>query len=435
VDALKVLGRVEGADSLFRDTWATHPDERVPMAVLRRFGHFPSACDEEGRKRIDGEARAEAEQHGILWNPLLDLYLSQSRSSSQVALGAQARLAGGRKWLQAQKDWKVLAPLLRFRSSIFLAEFARHAGVLSDDFVREAGHPDDVSMAMARNPNLAPDQAEHLFRTWATRAWPGPSAFELAEHTPGWISSDPRYSETPIHIYQSLLQSGHSAPAEIRDRMWAHIEAEQTLPAADRIRRDAKGRKSAAYRNAMALRATAYDPATPAERITALSLREKDELRTFHNALFHHPNATPEVRQRIAMTFPLPLTAEAVVRDPRIPPDPAFFKVLLEHQMIALGAELLERLSDAQISMIVAEMKPFQTPIATRAVQLLGAMPRLARGLTQEDVARFLVHPNGELRLAVIAALGARGSVTAPAEVSPARVETGTPPQQRSLRP
>lgn len=400
-DLLRSLERAQTVHVAWGKSWTHHPDERVRLMVLRRFGYFPGECHEQFEKHLEAEVEREREETGVLWNPLLDhwsLHRSSWRDRGAKRIESRVETREVARWLEEQKEWKELALLLRFRHPAVHRLLAAHGGVLGDSFVMDEKERAICQYWLGKNRNLTSQQAEHLFRVWGEEGWPRTN--EEAE------------KQNALHGFQALLEGGYRAPAELRERHWQWMRPRlkgQGRSVAYSAREEGLEGVAERSRTEFAARMLAYDPETPAEWVEVLAEQENSRQELI-NPLFVHPNATYPARRALAFRLAYPNMLEKLLEMPESRDDLELYDWLLRNRK----AEWVERMvRQAREEMMPRFVRPLLIwGIEEHLLPVLKKVPRLARGFTDEEVRELLSHPSGEVRLAMIAAMAERPQAT-----------------------
>lgn len=144
------------------DSWVTHPDERVVIALLNHFPHRMGLSSEQlialVRRALDG-----ASSNQVLWTPLLDaitdnlpLDLSHNAELLDLINLMLEKEEEFRRWIDSSSSPKHLADLLTFHGRTIHDQLAANSPCLDEPSVRALMGPSHRDRAMADNPFLSP---------------------------------------------------------------------------------------------------------------------------------------------------------------------------------------------------------------------------------------------------------------------------------------
>lgn len=143
----------EGESEMEFERWASHPDERVPAALIGQGGQHLELSWHVRRLLLD-RAWTDAQDEGVLWTPLLDMLSSHAvwpqarvsmpgfslpKSDYEYRVGLMTvddALEAFAPWLAEDASAQDVRALLRFRDSRLWPVLARHARELDDEMFR-----------------------------------------------------------------------------------------------------------------------------------------------------------------------------------------------------------------------------------------------------------------------------------------------------------
>lgn len=213
-----------------------HPDERVPIAAIERWGHT-LPLDTKTQLLARGELTCIRE--GIVWHPLLDA-LATYKSWPSYSNSSDSRVSpDGRSiehhlqplavWLEKQTDPGVIKPLLQFRAREVWELVGRHAGVITKDLLAQL-----PPHSLAQNPHLGDDFAAILVERAIDliASYPKPLSqlipdirhLGLLSLIPTSSLSVPGYSvkdlqASAVLALRTLVQAGHSVSEDFVQRI------------------------------------------------------------------------------------------------------------------------------------------------------------------------------------------------------------------------
>jgi hypothetical protein len=175
ISAIARIHRQWSATHKRLDSWVTHPDERVVIALLDNLGHASRISDDQVAA-LARRAMQRANDQQVLWTPLLDAVVRRlpfriydvARFRDFVAFIHRNEQAVGR-WVKTSASAKDLSDLLTFRTSSIRNQIAANATRLDVPMVQSLMGGSWHDAALAENSALSDEVLDvllnHVFLT------------------------------------------------------------------------------------------------------------------------------------------------------------------------------------------------------------------------------------------------------------------------------
>ncbi len=189
--------------------WLMHPDERVPVLLVREHG-ARLATDASLGLLAYARAARDASEDGLAWTPLLDalcdarlwpVAAGETRDADGATLTVSpatpaVHLESLVPWLETRSSAADIRPLLEFRATPVWATVAEHAACLDTALVTRLLHHSWAQItAAARNRRLGAAQAAML-----------------AEVAARWLAREPERAAAGAGALAALRAAGHRSP-------------------------------------------------------------------------------------------------------------------------------------------------------------------------------------------------------------------------------
>jgi hypothetical protein len=147
-----------------------HPDERVPMALLRRARKNPAAVAEIARRAME-----ESEAEGVAWTPLLDWVCRHSglplrthpeaKPAAEGVIDLTPRLGRLADWAAEQEEEAAVRDLLEFKATAVHEAVAGRARVIPPEVVEGMIRESGTRARLAGNEVMSPERFAALQMT------------------------------------------------------------------------------------------------------------------------------------------------------------------------------------------------------------------------------------------------------------------------------
>lgn len=348
--SLEASERAHTARSAVRErleSWAEHPDERVPLALLdnAHLYHVLSDSYDKGRIRralLDRGLRA-AEREGLIWTTLLDRLTASMLRAGKSSLLPEAEAQADRlqSWIQTAEE-EALGALAEFEDFHLHTLIVRCARALTPELLRAS---------LDAHPKLALEvpENEHLNKALLTTL-------------SGWALDDdssPGQRAVRFKVFGAIEEAGYTLPDGIVDRMihagpsedYWRLEVTERTSLSEEKYRDLysrlveEDRSDSTSRGTYGLEKMAQNPATPIhvtrDAVAYLLDRDGTANQRFFLVESPHLRRDPEIRGWIRQSDN-PYTLRALLQDRDLEDAASIFRRLVELDMHSAAKALKE---------------------------------------------------------------------------------------------
>lgn len=215
--------------------WGSHPDERVPMAMLdahrdrKVLGRSASSRAQAASKRAVAD--------GALWHPLLDRLVCMGLYSSDDSARYRSYGYGEKKpdpierrvdalgqWARGASEDDLLE-MLRFEADIVHVTVAKHTSVLSEAIVDRLFERPAAVARLAGNPTLT-DELQERIAYWAVERLPDLSS-TVSGPVVSWRNSPRNGPQESIDAVKTLIGRGYVLPGDLVSELMALAKGER----------------------------------------------------------------------------------------------------------------------------------------------------------------------------------------------------------------